>query len=174
MATWYYTRMESPLGGILLVGEPAGLRRIAFLAGNRPLAPDPAWEPGEAPFREAVRQLEAYFAGTLTGFDLPLLPQGTPFQRTVWQALCEIPYGETISYGSLARRIGRPTASRAVGAANGRNPLPIVVPCHRVIGENGKLTGYYGGVHLKAGLLALEQRHRPAASHGAALQTALF
>ncbi len=91
--------------------------------------------------------------------DTPLAPEGTPFQLRVWQALREIPYGETITYGELARRIGKPTASRAVGAANGRNPLPIIVPCHRVIGSNGTLTGFYGGLHLKAGLLELEQRH---------------
>jgi methylated-DNA-[protein]-cysteine S-methyltransferase len=107
---------------------------------------------------EAVRQLRAYFAGELQAFDLPLAPQGTPFQLAVWKHLCEIPYGETISYGELARRIGNPNASRAVGLANGSNPIPIVIPCHRVIGSNGKLTGYGGGLPIKDKLLGLERR----------------
>jgi methylated-DNA-[protein]-cysteine S-methyltransferase len=107
---------------------------------------------------EAVRQLRAYFAGELQAFDLPLAPQGTPFQLAVWKHLCEIPYGETISYGELARRIGNPNASRAVGLANGSNPIPIVIPCHRVIGSNGKLTGYGGGLPIKEKLLGLERR----------------
>src|SRR5690606_32489233 len=105
-------------------------------------------------------QLGAYFAGELQAFDLPLAPEGTPFQRTVWQALQSIPYGQTISYGELAQEIGRPTASRAVGAANGRNPLPIVIPCHRVIGGNGSLTGYGGGLRFKKALLSLERNGR--------------
>ncbi len=104
-----------------------------------------------------MRQLEAYFAGELTDFSLALAPRGTPFQLSVWQALREIPYGATRSYGELARAIGRPKASRAVGAANGSNPLPIVVPCHRVIGSSGKLTGFGGGLEAKAILLSLEQ-----------------
>ena len=109
-------------------------------------------------WRETIRQLRAYFAGELEAFDLPLAPQGTPFQLAVWKRLCEIPYGETISYGELARRIGNPNASRAVGLANGSNPIPIVIPCHRVIGSNGKLTGYGGGLPIKEKLLALERR----------------
>ena len=107
---------------------------------------------------ETIRQLRAYFAGELENFDLPLAPQGTPFQLSVWNRLCEIPYGETISYGELARRLGNPNASRAVGLANGSNPIPIVIPCHRVIGSNGKLTGYGGGLPIKEKLLALERR----------------
>ena len=110
------------------------------------------------PLRETIRQLRAYFAGELETFDLALAPQGTPFQLAVWNRLCEIPYGETISYGELARRIGNPNASRAVGLANGSNPIPIVIPCHRVIGSNGKLTGYGGGLPIKEKLLALERR----------------
>ena len=108
--------------------------------------------------REALRQLRAYFAGDLEGFDLQLAPDGTPFQQKVWKALCKIPYGETISYGELAKRIGNPNASRAVGLANGSNPIPIIIPCHRVIGSNGKLTGYGGGLPIKEKLLALEKR----------------
>ena len=110
-----------------------------------------------APFAEAKRQLAAYFAGRLTAFDLPLAPQGTPFQRRVWDELRRVPHGQTVSYGELARRIGSPTACRAVGAANGRNPLCIIVPCHRVVGANGKLIGYAGGMPRKEALLALER-----------------
>jgi len=109
-----------------------------------------------APFAEAKRQLGAYFAGRLTTFDLPLAPDGTAFQMRVWQELRRIPHGQTVSYGELARRIGSPTACRAVGLANGRNPLTIIVPCHRVVGANGKLTGYAGGMARKETLLALE------------------
>ena len=109
-------------------------------------------------YPETVRQLEAYFAGKLESFDLRLAPEGTSFQLAVWKRLCEIPYGKTISYGELAGRIGNPNASRAVGLANGSNPIPIVIPCHRVIGSNGKLTGYGGGLPIKEKLLALERR----------------
>jgi len=109
-------------------------------------------------FAEPFRQLHAYFAGELTRFDLPLRRAGTAFQNTVWSALCDIPYGETISYGTLASRIGRPTAYRAVGGANGANPLPIVVPCHRVIGSDKSLTGFGGGIGIKRFLLAHERK----------------
>ncbi len=108
------------------------------------------------PFAQTITQLRAYFDGALTGFDLPLAPQGTEFQKTVWRELCNIRYGETISYAELARRIGRPTASRAVGHSNARNPISIVVPCHRVIGADNSLTGYAGGLERKRALLALE------------------
>ncbi|MDX1983869.1 MAG: methylated-DNA--[protein]-cysteine S-methyltransferase, partial [Bryobacteraceae bacterium] len=110
------------------------------------------------PFREVIRQLDAYFKGALHDFDVPLAPLGTPFQRNVWSALREIPYGRTISYGELARRIGNPSASRAVGLANGSNPIAIIVPCHRVIGANGKLTGFGGGLDVKRKLLDLERQ----------------
>jgi methylated-DNA-[protein]-cysteine S-methyltransferase len=108
------------------------------------------------PFREVVRQLKAYFDGQLKAFDLPLAPQGTEFQRQVWRALQTIPYGRTKSYGEIARRLGRPEASRAVGAANGQNPIPVIIPCHRVIGADGSLTGFGGGLPIKRKLLALE------------------
>jgi methylated-DNA-[protein]-cysteine S-methyltransferase len=107
---------------------------------------------------EVVTQLEEYFAGRRIAFDLPMTMVGTPFQRTVWRALCDIPFGETVSYGELAGRIGQPTASRAVGLANGRNPISIIVPCHRVIGANGSLTGYGGGLARKQHLLAFERQ----------------
>ncbi len=153
-----YTRMASPVGPLMLVADEAGLRRIDFVNGRSPVRSDPHWRESAEYLGEAVRQLLAYFAGELEAFDLPLVPQGTPFQLAVWKRLCEIPYGETISYGELARRVGNPNASRAVGLANGSNPIPIVIPCHRVIGSNGKLTGYGGGLPIKEKLLALERR----------------
>lgn len=164
MDALHYTTLESPLGPVLVAGDAAGLRYISFLSGTAALEPHATWVRDERPLDEAVRQLRAYFAGELQRFELSLAARGTPFQQRVWRALREIPYGQTISYGELARRIGQPTASRAVGAANGRNPLPIVVPCHRVIGSTGRLTGFAGGLHLKEGLLALEQAHAPDAA----------
>jgi len=159
LKTIYFTLLESQLGEVLLAGDEEGLRQISFMAGNSPHLPGEDWIESREPLWEAREQIGAYFRGERKTFDLPLAPEGTPFQQTVWNALREIPYGRTITYGELARRIGQPTASRAVGAANGRNPLPIIVPCHRVIGSNGELTGFRGGIHLKAGLLELEQRH---------------
>jgi methylated-DNA-[protein]-cysteine S-methyltransferase len=153
-----YTRMESPVGPLRLVADDAGLRRIDFVNGRNPGQPDPQWHENAAQLGETIRQLRAYFAGELEAFDLKLAPQGTPFQLSVWNHLCNIPYGGTISYGELARRVGNPNASRAVGLANGSNPIPIVIPCHRVIGSNGKLTGYGGGLPIKEKLLALERR----------------
>ena len=153
----YYSHMDSPIGRLLLAGDEGGLRLISFPTGSRTRDVEPGWMENDAPFVEAKRQLAAYFAGELTEFDLPLAPEGTPFQLSVWQALRRIPYGKTVSYGAIAESIGRPSASRAVGAANGANPLPIVVPCHRVIGSTGKLTGFGGGLDTKAALLALEQ-----------------
>jgi len=161
--------MESPVGRLLLAADETGLRKVLF--GGEPAAhwredavredavrENPARE-NPAPLAETVRQLRAYFAGELREFDLPLAPQGTPFQLRVWRELRNIPYGQTISYGELARRVGSPKGSRAVGLANGANPISIVVPCHRVIGNNGKLTGYGGGLENKARLLALERGH---------------
>jgi methylated-DNA-[protein]-cysteine S-methyltransferase len=153
-----YTQIESPIGSLLLVAGEGGLQSILFVHGRHAVKTDPAWIPDPAPLQETVRQLRAYFAGELEDFDLALAPEGTPFQRGVWQKLCDIPFGETISYGELARRVGNPKASRAVGLANGQNPIPIVIPCHRVIGSNGKLTGYGGGLPIKEKLLALEQK----------------
>jgi len=152
--------MESPVGRLLLAGDAAGLKLIGFPGGSRARRPAADWRRDDGGFDEARRQLQAYFRGALTRFDLKLAPEGTPFQLAVWRALREIPYGETRSYGELARAIGRPSASRAVGAANGANPLPIVVPCHRVIGSSGSLTGFGGGLETKAALLALERRDR--------------
>jgi methylated-DNA-[protein]-cysteine S-methyltransferase len=153
-----YAYLESPIGTLLLAGDASGLQQILFSTDGRPARPDPEWQEDPSALTEPVRQLNAYFAGQLEQFDLALLPQGTPFQQTVWSELQKIPYGETISYGELARRIGNPKASRAVGLANGSNPISIVIPCHRVIGSNGKLTGYGGGLPIKEKLLALEKR----------------
>ena len=153
-----YTYMDSPVGRILLAGDEGSLQLIGFPEGKMVIQPKPEWIESGKTFHEAIRQLRAYFAGGLVDFDLPLAPEGTPFQLSVWNKLREIPYGETISYGELATRVGNPKASRAVGMANGRNPLPIVVPCHRVIGSDGKLTGFGGGLPAKKLLLALERK----------------
>lgn len=160
--TVVHTTIPTPIGPLLLVGDPTGLLHIGLPQSRHPLALDPAWRSDPDAFAEARRQFDAYFAGERTDFDLPLAPRGTVFQRDVWHALCDIPYGETISYAELARRIGRPRAVRAVGLANGANPLSIVVPCHRVIGANGSLTGYGGGLDAKRWLLALERQRVPA------------
>jgi methylated-DNA-[protein]-cysteine S-methyltransferase len=152
--------VESPVGALTLVASDAGLAAILWpnddpqrvrLGARAESAVHPV-------LRDAASQLGEYFAGTRTEFALPLDFVGTEFQRSVWRALLTIPYGETRSYGDIARQIGRPAAVRAVGAANGRNPISIVAPCHRVIGANGKLTGFAGGLETKAYLLALEQR----------------
>jgi methylated-DNA-[protein]-cysteine S-methyltransferase len=158
MSTTFYTQIESPVGPLLLAADEAGLREILFVNGRHRAQPEPSWKQDRAPLEKTIRQLHAYFAGELEDFDLPLAPEGTPFQLGVWRRLCDIPYGQTISYGELASRIGNPKASRAVGLANGSNPIPIVIPCHRVIGSNGKLTGYGGGLPIKEKLLALERR----------------
>jgi len=152
-----YAWMESPVGRLLIAGDDAGLRRILFEQGRSVVRPEPGWRENASAFGEAIRQLKAYFAGALREFALPLAPEGTPFQQRVWHELLEIPYGTTISYGELARRLGDAGASRAVGLANGSNPIAIVIPCHRVIGSNGKLTGYGGGLKTKEWLLALER-----------------
>jgi methylated-DNA-[protein]-cysteine S-methyltransferase len=155
-----YTYYESPLGNTLLAADDRGLRLISFAAGKRSERPESNWRKDSAPFNETIRQLRAYFAGELRDFHLPLSLIGTDFQLGVWQMLQTIPYGETTSYGQLARRLGNPNASRAVGLANGSNPIPIIVPCHRVIGSNGSLVGYGGGLPNKKALLALESRQR--------------
>ena len=159
--TLYYHRYESPLGAYLLVSSETGL---ACVKPEEQSFPDlDKWEREGARYEEggaynaqAASQLDAYFAGELTDFDVPLDMRGTPFQRRVWTELLNIPYGETWSYGQVAAAIGRPSASRAVGSANGSNPVSIIVPCHRVIGSSGKLVGYGGGLHRKDALLALE------------------
>lgn len=152
-----YCYCDSPLGPLLLAGDQEGLKLISFPEGSKKEDPQPEWIKNEVPFQETIQQLNDYFAGKLKDFSLPLCPHGTEFQLDVLEELQKIPYGATISYGELAKRVGRPKASRAVGAANGRNPLPIVIPCHRVIGSNGTLTGFGGGIPAKKLLLNLEQ-----------------
>ena len=156
----YYTRMESPVGELLLTADDKALTGIYFDDGRDHHVIEDDWkERATLPvLKDARQQLEEYFAGRREEFDLPLAPKGTPFQRRVWKALERIPYGETQSYGEIARKIGKPKAVRAVGAANGANPLSVVVPCHRVIGTDGSLTGYGGGLPRKRALLALEHR----------------
>lgn len=154
-----YCYLETPIGTLLVAGDAAAIHRIEFPKRGKAARPEADWiESERGPVAQAARQLREYFAGKRTEFDLPLAPRGTDFQRGVWKRLQEIPYGQTISYGELARRVGNPKASRAVGAANGSNPIPIVIPCHRVIGANGRLTGFGGGLPTKETLLALEAR----------------
>jgi methylated-DNA-[protein]-cysteine S-methyltransferase len=166
-------RHASPIGDLLLVAEPDGAGRIALRGlyvpdHRRGPAVDPAWREDPAAFAEVAAALDAYFADGSAAFDLALDLRGTPFQREVWAALLEIPAGETVTYAELARRVGRPGAARAVGSAVARNPVSIVVPCHRVVGSDGDLTGYAGGIERKAWLLdherpSHEQRARPGA-----------
>ncbi len=151
-----YCTISTPIGRLLLAGDEAGLRHISFQDGLHPLRPSEEWRRVREPLAEPIAQLEEYFAGKRRRFDLAIAPEGTPFQREVWSALTKIPYGRTVSYGELASRLGRENASRAVGAANGSNPIPIVIPCHRVLGANGSLTGFGGGLDIKRRLLDLE------------------
>jgi methylated-DNA-[protein]-cysteine S-methyltransferase len=152
----YYCYLDTPIGELLLAGEDDALAMIGFPKGSMRREPEPDWIFNERPLANARKQLREYFDGDRREFDLPLKLSGTEFQVSVLEALLGIPYGETTSYGEIARRIGRPKAVRAVGAANGRNPIPIVVPCHRVIGSTGDLTGFGGGLDTKEALLRLE------------------
>ena len=157
MSTTAYTVVDSPIGEILLTAEDGALTRLYM----SPFHLDSAWEPDPDALAEPVRQLAEYFAGERRDFDLRLAPEGTPFERSVWEELRRIPFGETRSYGEIAQAIGRPGAARAVGRANGANPIPIVVPCHRVIGSDGSLTGFGGGLEAKSRLLEIEGRRLP-------------
>ncbi|MBW1689561.1 MAG: cysteine methyltransferase [Deltaproteobacteria bacterium] len=155
-----YCYLESMVDRLLVAGDDDGLRYISFMKGKNRITPEMDWREDRLYLGEAIRQLDLYFQGRLKRFTLKLAPQGTPFQLDVLRALQEVPYGETVSYGELARRIGRPKASRAVGAANARNPISIVIPCHRVIGSDGSLVGFGGGLEVKEKLLDLERTHR--------------
>ena len=155
----YYCYLDTPIGELLIAGENDALAMIGFPKGSMRREPEADWIFNEKPLAEACCQLREYFSGDRREFDLPLQLCGTEFQVSVLEALQKIPYGETTSYGEIARRIGRPKAVRAVGAANGRNPIPIVVPCHRVIGSTGDLTGFGGGLDTKEALLRLEAEH---------------
>jgi methylated-DNA-[protein]-cysteine S-methyltransferase len=152
----YYCYFDTPIGELLLAGEADALTMIGFPKGSMRRDPESDWIYNEQPFAEVCRQLTEYFNGERTAFELPLQLSGTEFQVSVLDALQTIPYGETTSYGAIAKQIGRPKAVRAVGAANGRNPIPIIVPCHRVIGSSGDLTGFGGGLDTKEALLRLE------------------
>ena len=151
----HYRYHDSPTGRLLLAGDEGGLSMLYMDLEVRHY-PQPDWREGSPLLDDVARQLDEYFAGKRQRFDVKLNTGGTEFQRQVWQALLEIPYGRTTVYAELARRIGRPKAIRAVGAANGANPISIIVPCHRVIGSDGSLTGYAGGLPRKAWLLRLE------------------
>ena len=148
-----YTEMDTPIGPLLATADDAGA--VTGLWFDR--APDAAWSRDDCALAPLREQLDLYFAGALRRFDLPLAAPGTPWQRAVWDALLEVPFGQTMSYGALAARLGRPSACRAVGAANGRNPISVIVPCHRLIGSTGSLTGYGGGLERKAWLLEHER-----------------
>jgi methylated-DNA-[protein]-cysteine S-methyltransferase len=151
-----YTCVESPIGELLLLGDDHALHGLYMQDGRKPTRIAPSWESSSTPFASVQTQLSEYFAGQRVTFDVPLVMRGAPFERQVWQALQGIPYGETVSYGEIARRVGQPSAARAVGLANGRNPIAVIVPCHRVIGADGSLTGYGGGLERKRLLLELE------------------
>ncbi len=155
----YYCYLETPIGDLLLAGDENALSLVGFPEGSMRRDPEPDWIFSDKPFAAVREQLTAYFAGERKSFDLNLNPVGTEFQLQVLDELQKIPYGITASYGDIARRIGRPKAVRAVGAANGRNPIPIIIPCHRVIGSTGKLTGFGGGIPTKKALLKLELEH---------------
>ena len=152
-----YSFCDNARGPLLVAIDEDGLRHVEFMQGERPVMPQADWQRDDKALAPYLAQFTAYFAGKLQQFDLPMAAKGTPFQQTVWHALCDIPYGETVSYLEIAQAIGNPKAVRAVGAANGRNPLSIIVPCHRVIGRSGDLTGYAGGIPIKRWLLAQEQ-----------------
>jgi methylated-DNA-[protein]-cysteine S-methyltransferase len=177
----YYDIIDTPIGRLFVGGSARGIHRVDFIDGERDARTEASEvallerESGEPAGRDseaaafATSQLIEYFAGDRTEFDLPLEPVGTDFQLRVWSALHDVPYGETVSYGEIAEAVGKPTASRAVGAANGQNPISIMAPCHRIIGANGSLTGYGGGLHRKAWLLDLEaQPLRPMAAPASA------
>ncbi|MCW5625502.1 MAG: methylated-DNA--[protein]-cysteine S-methyltransferase [Burkholderiales bacterium] len=168
----HYAYFESPLGELLLTADGRNLTGVHFVNEKHVpvIAPDWQLDPDLTVFDAVRAQLREYFAGGRTAFDLPLAPVGTPFQQSVWRALRAIPYGVTATYGEIARSLGQPTASRAVGAANGRNPISIVVPCHRVIGTDGTLTGYAGGLHRKQALLALELKSGSLFADGASIR----
>ncbi len=155
--TVFHRFHESPVGPLRLAASDAGVHAVEFHAQRHPVPGKAGWQAGDHPLLDVLAaQLDEYFQGRRMQFDLPLAPRGTDFQRTVWHALATIPFGQTLSYAQLASRIGKPAAMRAVGAANGRNPIPIVLPCHRVIGADGSLTGFGGGLPTKRFLLELE------------------
>jgi len=155
----FYSYMDSPVGGLLLAGTAKSLKVVGFSTGKKARGADPGWERWDEPFERVKKQLNEYFDGQRQQFELDLEADGTPFQRQVLEELQKIPYGETLSYRDVAQRIGNAKAVRAVGNANGSNPIPVIIPCHRVIGSDGSLTGFCGGLAVKRYLLDLESRH---------------
>ena len=153
----FYCYYDSPIGRMLLVGTEAELEELNFPNYTENKHVPREWTEDESVFTEPLRQLNEYFAGKRQEFNLAIAPQGTPFQQQVWRELCKIPFGETASYQTIAERMGKPKACRAVGMANGKNPLPIIIPCHRIIGKDGSMTGFGGGLALKRQLLDLER-----------------
>ncbi|NOX75783.1 MAG: methylated-DNA--[protein]-cysteine S-methyltransferase [Gammaproteobacteria bacterium] len=153
----YYTYLDTPIGELLLAGNQHALYELGFPGGPKRRRAEPDWELRDVIFTEAKSQISQYFEGTLKVFSLPLAPSGTPFQMSVLEQLRKIPYGTTVSYSEIALRLGKPRAMRAVGTANGRNPIPLIIPCHRVIASNGTLAGFGGGLPTKEALLKLEQ-----------------
>ena len=156
----HYSYVESPIGDLLVAGDDGVLKLVSFPRGSQAREPGEGWERNDSEFDEVRRELGEYFEGKRESFDVPLEADGTDFQRDVLGALQQIPYGETRTYGEIAEHLGKPKASRAVGAANGRNPIPILIPCHRVIGSDGSLTGFGGGIDTKEFLLSLERRQK--------------
>lgn len=152
----HYDVLHSPVGPLLVAGDSAGVREIRFDLPDRPAAPEPEWLPAGGALSAAIAQLDEYFRGDRVRFDLRIAPVGTEFQQSVWQLLARIPYGTTRTYGALAEELGMRHGARAVGLANGSNPIPIVLPCHRVVGSDGSLTGFGGGLDRKRFLLAHE------------------
>jgi methylated-DNA-[protein]-cysteine S-methyltransferase len=161
-----FTIHPSPIGPLTLMGRDGHLTHLVLEDQVHATSAPPGSHRDDAAFTEVRNQLDEYFAGSRTVFDVPVQLEGTEFQRAVWAQLCAIPYGSTISYGELARRVGNPKASRAVGLANGRNPIAVIVPCHRVIAGDGTLGGYGGGLERKAALLGLEAAHRAGSGGG--------
>ena len=153
--TWY-TILDTPFGALCIAGTTQGLTHVEFQDGERPVRPEPDWQENQGVLDEAREQLQAYFEGQRRRFTLPVAPEGTPFQQRVWRELQQIPWGATTTYREIAEKLGQPAAVRAVGHANGRNPVAIVIPCHRVVGANGYLTGYAGGIATKRRLLQHE------------------
>ena len=152
----WYTILRTPLGALCIAGTVQGLTHVEFQDGERPVRPEPDWQEDQGNLDEARKQLQEYFEGRRQRFTLPVAPGGTPFQQRVWRELQAIPWGTTTTYREIAEQLGQPAAVRAVGHANGRNPVAIVIPCHRVVGANGRLTGYAGGIAVKRRLLQLE------------------
>jgi len=155
-----YDMQDSDIGPILAGADDEGLRYVSFQQGKHPMVIPGTWTRNKKFLKSVFHQIHAYLNGELTCFELPLAPVGTPFQKSVWMALLGVPYGKIASYGDIAKAIGNPKACRAVGGANGKNPIPLIIPCHRIIGANGKLVGYGSGLPIKKKLLALESRYQ--------------